>query len=108
MVVRLGGDEFVVLLPGAPDANGAVLQRVRQALSEPMRLRGHHLQLGCSIGLASYPAVGADCKSLLKQADAAMYRAKARTKRETRRGTPALAAVPVPPPFRDTGAAALG
>ena len=85
MVVRLGGDEFVMLLPGAAEGIGRVLQRLQQALSEPMRLRGHQLQLSCSIGLASYPEDGADGKSLLKKADAAMYQAKAMAKREALR-----------------------
>ena len=78
-VVRLGGDEFVIVLfdqPEAEDSVGGALNRLMKAVAEPLDLRGHRVQLGCSIGLASYPLDGRDGNTLLKNADAAMYRAK--------------------------------
>ena len=78
-VVRLGGDEFVILLFDQPNVEESVaiaLGRLMEAVAEPMDLRGHKVQLGCSIGVATYPLDGGDASTLLKNADTAMYRAK--------------------------------
>jgi diguanylate cyclase (GGDEF)-like protein len=78
-VVRLGGDEFVILLfdqPKSADIISATLQKVRSAVAEPIRVKGHDLAITCSIGLANYPNDGTDADTLLANADAAMYRAK--------------------------------
>ena len=78
-VVRLGGDEFVILLFDQPNVEESVaiaLERLMKAVAEPMDLRGHKVQLGCSIGVATYPLDGRDGSTLLKNADTAMYRAK--------------------------------
>ncbi len=78
-VVRLGGDAFVIVLfdqPEAEDSVGGALERLMKAVAEPLDLRGHRVQLGCSIGVASYPLDGREGNTLLKNADAAMYRAK--------------------------------
>jgi diguanylate cyclase (GGDEF)-like protein len=78
-VVRLGGDEFVILMfdqPNAEESVAAALRRLMEAVSEPMDLGGHKVQLGCSIGVATYPMDGKDGSTLLKNADTAMYRAK--------------------------------
>jgi diguanylate cyclase (GGDEF)-like protein len=78
-VVRLGGDEFVIVLFDQPDGADSVsitLKRMMQAVAEPLDLRGHTVQLGCSIGVATYPLDGQDGATLLRNADAAMYRAK--------------------------------
>ena len=78
-VVRLGGDEFVILLFDQPNVEESVaiaLERLMKAVAEPMDLRGHKVQLGCSIGVATYPLDGGDGSTLLKNADTAMYRAK--------------------------------
>lgn len=78
-VVRLGGDEFVVLVydqtPDPADIGG-IARTLRSRLAEPVHLDGHVLRMTSSIGLASYPADGADAKTLLMNADAAMHRAK--------------------------------
>ena len=76
-VARLGGDEFAVLLPGA-DAAGAVrvAQAVLAALAAPFDVKGQDLGVGASIGIALFPAHGADVQTLLRQADVAMYVAK--------------------------------
>jgi diguanylate cyclase (GGDEF)-like protein len=78
-VVRLGGDEFIILLPDQPrDAHSisAFCQKIVYALSQPIMLEGHELRITSSIGIANYPADGADVETLLANADAAMYQAK--------------------------------
>ena len=78
-VVRLGGDEFVIVLFDQAQDNASVAQtieKIRQAIAEPVELSGNPYQVTCSLGLASYPADGTDAETLLTNADAAMYRAK--------------------------------
>jgi diguanylate cyclase (GGDEF)-like protein/PAS domain S-box-containing protein len=71
---RLGGDEFAVILEhvGDPAEVSVVAQRLHQAIAEPLELEGHRLTVEASIGIS----LGSDPLELLKQADAAMYRAK--------------------------------
>ncbi len=79
MVVRLGGDEFVLVLCNeSSDGPGAYLaiERVREAISEPVELVRQTYQVTCSMGMARYPTDGEDAETLLSNADAAMYRAK--------------------------------
>jgi diguanylate cyclase (GGDEF)-like protein/PAS domain S-box-containing protein len=78
-VARFGGDEFVVLLPELPSENiaAALAQKILNALFEPMLIQGHELAPACSLGISLYPRDGADGKTLLKNADAALYQAKA-------------------------------
>jgi diguanylate cyclase (GGDEF)-like protein len=78
-VARFGGDEFVVLLPELPNENiaAALAQKILTALFEPMLIQGHELAPACSLGISLYPRDGADGKTLLKNADAALYQAKA-------------------------------
>jgi len=75
---RLGGDEFVVLLPliEAESDAVAVAEKIRYALNQPFELAGHSLNISSSIGVAVYPERGGDEKSLLTNADKAMYYAK--------------------------------
>jgi diguanylate cyclase (GGDEF)-like protein/PAS domain S-box-containing protein len=74
---RLGGDEFGVLLPHANvrDALRAV-ERMQAAIATPIELQGLSLSLEASVGIALYPDDGKDVETLLRCADAAMYRAK--------------------------------
>ena len=78
-VARLGGDEFVILVPGLDDGVLAAeaARRILAALAEPFHFDGHELHAAASIGISLYPSDGADAGTLLKQADTAMYRAKA-------------------------------
>jgi diguanylate cyclase (GGDEF)-like protein/PAS domain S-box-containing protein len=78
-VARFGGDEFVVLLPELPteDIAAALAQKILNALFEPMLIHGHEVAPACSVGISLYPRDGADGKVLLKNADAALYQAKA-------------------------------
>lgn len=79
-VARLGGDEFCVILPhlSEPDETAVVARKIIDALGAPFVLEGQQIHLGCSIGIAVHPANGADPDVLLRNADAAMYQAKAR------------------------------
>lgn len=77
-VARLGGDEFAVILGHltAPADAGIVAQKILALLAEPFALESRSAAAGASIGIALYPADGADQDALVKGADAAMYRAK--------------------------------
>jgi diguanylate cyclase (GGDEF)-like protein len=76
-IARLGGDEFAVLLPGATaDGAGAVADKLRTALHQPLSIGGVALDLDASIGVAVYPEHGSDAAELLQHADVAMYVAK--------------------------------
>lgn len=77
-IARLGGDEFAMILleqAGEPGAT-AVLHRLRHALDRPISLGGRDYIVTCSVGMALFPQDGEDGESLLRNADAAMYRAK--------------------------------
>ncbi|WP_020654895.1 bifunctional diguanylate cyclase/phosphodiesterase [Massilia niastensis] len=78
-LARFGGDEFVILLPdlsGDPMAITPLLEKVRQAVTEPVQVGGQEVQVSCSIGVTFFPRDGADVNTLMMNADAAMYRAK--------------------------------
>lgn len=77
-VARLGGDEFVVLMPDLEDCSGAAVlsAKLLEALLLPMNVLGHEFSPIGSIGISLYPRDGSDSNALLKNADAAMYRAK--------------------------------
>ncbi len=75
-VARLGGDEFVLLLGGGDDIALEVSDRILVAMSRPLRVADQQIDIGLSIGIAMYPEHGQDEATLLRNADAAMYRAK--------------------------------
>ncbi len=77
-VARIGGDEFVVLLPVIEHISDilAVANKIQHALESTMLIHTHTLHIGASIGIAVYPEHGEDEITLIKNADAAMYRAK--------------------------------
>lgn len=79
MLARLGGDEFIVILSHL-DGRGAVervAQKMLAALKTPFSIAGHELFAGVSVGIAVFPDDGQDKDNLLKNADTAMYKAKA-------------------------------
>ncbi|MDE2439610.1 MAG: EAL domain-containing protein [Betaproteobacteria bacterium] len=78
-LARLAGDEFVMLLDGLGDAGAAagVARRILAALALPIHAGGRDIDVAASLGLAIYPDDGRDIASLLSNADAAMYAAKA-------------------------------
>jgi diguanylate cyclase (GGDEF)-like protein len=77
-VARLGGDEFVVVLydQANEDITLHAMQRILQSIAEPIMINGGEVRTTCSIGFSFFPHDGRDVESLLKNADAAMYRAK--------------------------------
>ena len=77
-VARLGGDEFAILLPALHHADEAVqiAQKIITVIAQPMSLKGHSVQVGCSVGVAVYPLQGETEDTLLRHADLSMYHAK--------------------------------
>ena len=77
-VARVGGDEFTIVLQeiARPDDAAAVAKKVIRSVSDPIEINGHKLYVTTSIGVTVYPRDGEDAETLLKNADAAMYRAK--------------------------------
>ncbi len=79
-LARVGGDEFSVLLPGvgAFERAAGVARRIHTGLAEPFHLDEHDLYVTSSIGIALFPADGADVETLLANANIAMSHAKKR------------------------------
>jgi hypothetical protein len=77
-VARLGGDEFAVLLEGMTTADDAdlVVGRIKHSLSAPMMFRGRETHVTASIGIA-HADERCDAVDILRDADTAMYEAKA-------------------------------
>ncbi len=78
-VARLGGDEFVILAPaliGEADI-GQLCNKMIEALRQPFHCQENEIHIGGSFGCAEFPRHGEDEVLLLKNADAAMYQAKA-------------------------------
>jgi len=86
VVARLGGDEFVVMMEdiGAPKQAAVLAQRILEATGEPVRLASGECLVTASIGICIYPEDGEDEQTLMKNADAAMYRAKEKGKNNFR------------------------
>jgi diguanylate cyclase (GGDEF)-like protein len=77
---RWGGDEFCVLLPHTDEGAAAVVaQRIVQALAVPVAYKGSELSVGASVGIAG-SADGRSAEELFRNADVAMYAAKAKGK----------------------------
>ena len=78
-VARLGGDEFAILIAdGSSERDGrAVAERVLESLRVPFRIDDREISIGASIGIAATDHDVADADHLLRNADLAMYRAKA-------------------------------
>jgi len=78
-VARLGGDEFAIILDAIRDAGDAtrVVERILHEIEQPFTIAGREVHAGASIGVALNYASGKDtAESMLRDADAAMYRAK--------------------------------
>ncbi|MFN2329868.1 MAG: putative bifunctional diguanylate cyclase/phosphodiesterase [Chromatocurvus sp.] len=78
-IARLGGDEFTVVLSDVKDTRDVevVGARIIASLSQPIALHSHNPVVTPSIGIAMYPQDGIDADSLVRNADTAMYAAKA-------------------------------
>jgi diguanylate cyclase (GGDEF)-like protein/PAS domain S-box-containing protein len=79
-VARMGGDEFMLVLPETARVEDAarIASKVLQVVRMPFALDGHEIHITTSIGIAMYPDDGEDVDSLMRDADIAMYRAKAK------------------------------
>ncbi len=77
-VARLGGDEFTVLLRGEMTERDAIATatRISEVFKGPLEVENRRIFVTASIGIAYYPEDGSDADTLMKNADAAMYRAK--------------------------------
>jgi len=78
VLARLGGDEFALVLPGGNAAAAeSVAERLLDSIRQPYPLGAETARIGVSIGIALYPADGGTAEQLLRDADSALYRAKA-------------------------------
>ncbi|MBC5783138.1 EAL domain-containing protein [Ramlibacter sp. USB13] len=100
IVARLGGDEFVVLIENTPEkpldpltAARVVSQRILDALGEPYVLPGYLHHSTCSVGVTLFGKTASTSTELLKQADLAMYQAKAAGRNAVRFFDPEMQAV---------------
>jgi diguanylate cyclase (GGDEF)-like protein len=75
---RMGGDEFTVILPevAVPEDVALVAHRILEAMALPATVHDHELVVGASIGIAAFPGDGSEAETLLRNADAALYKAK--------------------------------
>jgi diguanylate cyclase (GGDEF)-like protein len=85
-VVRLGGDEFAVVQTAIKDQQDVVdlVTRIYRAIREPYECLSHRVTTDASVGIALAPQHGGDLDQLLKNADLAMYAAKAAGRRTYR------------------------
>ena len=79
LVARLGGDEFVVAVEEMthPEDPASLGKKLLEILQKPVLIEGHEVPVSASIGIACTPEDGTDTRELLRNADAAMYSAKA-------------------------------
>ncbi|WP_228895992.1 EAL domain-containing protein [Pseudoduganella aquatica] len=79
-LARLGGDEFIVLLENVDGQYGAsqVAEKLVGMFEQPFMVAGHELFITCSVGISLSPADATDLNMLIRNADVAMYQAKAR------------------------------
>jgi PAS domain-containing protein len=82
VVARIGGDEFCAVLTGVADAPSArtIAERMLDAVTPIFEVDGHDFAITASIGISLYPDHATEPSMLLRQADDAMYRVKARGK----------------------------
>ncbi len=79
-VARLGGDEFALVIAPLADLSGleAVLDRLRRELARPVRIDGRPVGIAATIGIALFPDDGEEPDPLVRRADGALYRGKAK------------------------------
>ena len=79
-LARLGGDEFIVLLENVDGQYGAtqVAEKLVSMFEQPFLVAGHELFVTCSVGVSLFPDDAQDLNMLIRNADVAMYQAKAR------------------------------
>lgn len=92
LIGRLGGDEFAIVQTAVerPTESATLAMRIRDAIRAPFELGGVQAQVDVSIGIALAPGDAADAIELMKQADMALYQAKADGRRRYRFFEPAM------------------
>lgn len=81
VVARLSGDEFGLIIDGPqPEAALTVANRLVESMADEFRIDGKSVRTGLTIGISVFPANGSDAASLLANAGAALFRAKARSR----------------------------
>ncbi len=92
LIARLGGDEFAVIQTGVKNTHDVLdfVKRLHETIRQPYQCLGHHLSSDASIGIAMAPQDGTDLDTLIKNADLAMYGAKADGRRTYRFFEPAM------------------
>lgn len=81
VVARLSGDEFGLIIDGAqPEAAKALAARLSQAVQDEFIVDGRSLRIGLTVGISLFPRNGSDGEALLSNADAALFRAKAKSR----------------------------
>ncbi|MFO1110656.1 MAG: EAL domain-containing protein [Bradyrhizobium sp.] len=92
LIARLGGDEFAVIQTSIKGVNDVLdfVTRIREAIRQPFQCLGHHLSCDASVGIALAPQDGTELDQLIKNADLAMYGAKADGRRTYRFFEPAM------------------
>ena len=93
-VARLGGDEFTIILANiSKEALASIAaDKILNTLAQPFSLDGREIHITASIGISTYPRDGDDVEELLKNADTALYRAKAQGRGAFRFFTPEIQA----------------
>ncbi|MDX1351396.1 MAG: EAL domain-containing protein [Thiomicrorhabdus sp.] len=78
MISRFGGDEFIIVAKNVvtTEAVQGCVSYMNQLLEKPFRVQGHRLSIGVTAGVALYPQDGLTPEVLIKNADAAMFKAK--------------------------------
>ncbi len=79
-LARVGGDEFVLALEGLQQAEDVaqVAAKIIRSVAQPIEIGSHTLTTSCSIGISIFPGDAEDDRTLMKNADTAMYHAKER------------------------------
>ncbi|MGA1624620.1 MAG: putative bifunctional diguanylate cyclase/phosphodiesterase [Prochlorothrix sp.] len=79
LVCRFGGDEFVIVLSAIPDTSVGIakVQKIQAALSQPIEVQDHEVSIAASIGVTFSHGEYSRAEDLLRDADIAMYQAKA-------------------------------
>lgn len=77
-IARMGGDEFALLIENLKEEKDSIraAQKILDAFNKPFTIEGHELFVTASVGVSVFPADGMDIETLVRNADASMYRAK--------------------------------
>ena len=91
-IARMGGDEFIILIPGLTDTDhtARLAEKILDAVTPVLKIGDNELYIGCSIGISIFPDDGMEIKTLLKNSDLAMYRAKEKGRNTFQLYTPSM------------------